>query len=133
MTARILAGAALALFLGACAAQPKPQAVVPVKPPKPDLRTQTVRMTLPAEALTVGEAAEYILDGSGYSLVLYCRQCPKTAPAIAAEPVSPLAYAKPNELTSAARALLLVLGDGHRLIIDDTIHLVTFDVAGGRL
>ncbi|MDR6293814.1 hypothetical protein E9232_006367 [Inquilinus ginsengisoli] len=132
MRAGILAGAAAALLLGACA-QPKPVPVVAVTPPKPDLRTQTVRMTLPADAFTVGEAADYILDGSGYSLVLYCRQCPKSAPAIAAEPVSPLAFAKPNELTSAARALLLILGDGRRLIIDDTIHLVTFDLSGGRL
>lgn len=132
MTARILAGVGLALFLGACAAQPKPQPVAAIKPPKPDLRTQTVRMTLPPDAATVGEAADHILDGSGYSLVLYCRQCPKSAPAIAAEPVSPLAYAMPDELTSAARALLLILGDGRRLIIDDTIHLVTFDLSRGR-
>lgn len=126
--------AAIALLLGACAAQPggRPVATA-VKPARPDLRSQTVRMTLPPDARTVGDAAEYLLEGSGYSLVLFCKQCPKAAPRLAAEPVSPLAFAKPNEITSATRALLLILGEHRQLIVDDQLHLVTFDRIGAGL
>jgi putative NADH-flavin reductase len=50
---------------------------------------------------------------------------------IAADPVSPLAYARPSELTSKTRALLLVLGGAGRVIIDDRLRLVTFDEEAG--
>jgi hypothetical protein len=131
MTGRLPILAILASLLGACAAPPGARPVSAIKPAKPDLRSQTVRMALPPDAYTVGDAAEYLLDGSGYSLVLFCKQCPKAAPRLAAEPVSPLAFAKPNETTSATRALLLILGEGRRLIVDDTLRLVTFDRTGG--
>lgn len=124
--------AAVVLSLGACAAQPGARPVTAaVKPARPDLRSQAVRMTLPPDARTIGDAAEYLLEGSGYSLVLFCKRCPKEAPRLAAEPVSPLAFAKPNEITSATRALLLILGEGRRLIVDDQLRLVTFDRTGG--
>lgn len=126
--------AAAALLLGACAVQPATRHVTTAaKPARPDLRSQTVRMTLPPDARTVGDAAEYLLEGSGYSLVLFCKRCPKAAPRLAAEPVSPLAFAKPNEITSATRALLLILGEGRRLFVDDELRLVTFDRIGAGL
>jgi hypothetical protein len=115
--------------LGACATPPPK--VVTVAPPQPDLRKQTVRMSVPPEAGTVGEAADWLLVGSGYSLVLYCAGCPKSAPGIAAEPVSPLAFAKPGETMSALRALLLILGEDRRVVLDDRLRLVTFDTMGG--
>lgn len=118
--------------LGACTTPPPvPPAAAPVVAAPQRLDAQTVRLYLPPSVRTVGQAAAWLLDGSGYDLVLYCAACPPRAAEIAADPVSPLAYARPSELTSKTRALLLVLGGAGRVIIDDRLRLVTFDEEAG--
>lgn len=73
-------------FLGACTTPPPvPPAATPVVAAPQRLDAQTVRLYLPPSVRTVGQAAAWLLDGSGYDLVLYCAACPPRAAEIAAQ------------------------------------------------
>jgi hypothetical protein len=85
-----------------------------------------VRVALPADLVSVQQATEFLLQHSGYQLALRCPKCDPAAPLIAAKPISPLAYAKPGQITSIKRALVLVLGNDDALVIDASTRTVSF-------
>jgi hypothetical protein len=88
--------------------------------PQLDLVT---RLQLPAYVHTVQDAAEYLLEPSGYRLVTTCPRCPPEAPEIARKPISPLGLHP--QLTTIKRAVLLVSGSGVHLLVDDDAKQVT--------
>ena len=139
MTSKLLIGPAC-LLLVACATPqaPMPPATEPlvfatgegVGPP--GLRTR-VRLDVPPGIETVSEAARYILEPTGYQVVLHCDGCPAEAPAIGGDPVSPLAYVAPSKMMTAERAVLLILGNDARLVVDHELRSLSFEFmpAGG--
>lgn len=82
------------------------------------------RTRLPPSARTVEQAASWLLEPSGYRLLLVCAGCPAEAAEIGRKPVSPLGL-KP-QLTTIKRALVLVAGSDVRLLVDDQSRLVSF-------
>ena len=70
---------------------------------------------------------DHLLAGTGYTVTVSCQHCPRGAPQIAFDPISPLAYAKPGEETTVERALLMVLGHDARLVVDHREKLISFE------
>jgi hypothetical protein len=95
------------------------------EPPKaiPPLELRT-RLVLPPDIKTVAQAAQYLLEPTGYKLVLSCRYCPTDSAAIATKPISPLGLK--SQVTTIERALILVAGSNVRLQIDDDAKIVSY-------
>jgi hypothetical protein len=87
------------------------------------LRVQ-VRTIYPQHMKTVGEAAQYLLEPTGYTLTLNPRIEPD-AQAIAMRQIRP--QAEGNTTVVLEEALLLLAGDDCRLIVDHPHKLVTFE------
>ncbi|MGE5515983.1 MAG: hypothetical protein ACM31D_09185 [Bacteroidota bacterium] len=115
---------ALALWLAACQAPAPgfPDAPEPLASAQPLERLTRTR--IPPSARTVEQAASWLLEPSGYHLVLVCDGCPSEAVEIGRKPVSPLGL-KP-QITTIKRALVLVAGSEVRLLVDDKSRLVSF-------
>jgi len=86
-----------------------------------------VRLELPVDAVTVEDGFDHFLAGTGYVVTVSCGECPRDAPQIAFDPISPLAYAKPGEETTVERALLMILGHDARLVVDHRAKLISFE------
>jgi hypothetical protein len=115
--------------IGGCADLPKlPSELAFLTPAEPlpalDLIT---RLQLPAHVHTVQDAADYLLEPSGYRLVTTCPQCPPEGPEIARKPISPLGLHP--QLTTIKRAVLLISGSGVHLLVDDDAKQVAFAYA----
>ena len=93
---------------------------------EPGLTTE-VRLRIPPEARSVGDLTEYLLESTGYQLVLYCRGCPDEAPRIAADPISPIAYVAQGRTMRAERAIKLALGLKSRLVVDPELRSLSFE------
>lgn len=100
-----------------------PSSVDPVVSPLQNF----VRLELPTDAVTVEDGFNHLLAGTGYTVTVSCQHCPRGAPQIAFDPISPLAYAKPGEETTVERALLMVLGRDARLVVDHREKLISFE------
>lgn len=97
-------------------------------PPAPLASVQPLerltRTRIPPSARTVEQAASWLLEPSGYRLLLVCAGCPAEAAEIGRKPVSPLGLKL--QLTTIKRALVLVAGSDVRLLVDDQSRLVSF-------
>jgi hypothetical protein len=128
--ASLLALLAMGLVTG-CADIERLREEIPLLPPPapvalPPLERIT-RLQLPAYVHTVQDAAEYLLEPSGYRLVTTCPHCPSEGPEIARKPVSPLGLHP--QLTTITRAVLLISGSGVHLLVDDDAKQVAFAYA----
>jgi hypothetical protein len=128
---RLGIAAMLALSLAGCADLSSLEHALPLAPTPapvtlPPLALIT-RLQLPASVRNVQEAAEYLLEPSGYHLVTGCRHCPPESGEIARKPISPLGLHP--QLTTIERALLLVSGSGTRLVVDDDARQVSLAYA----
>lgn len=83
-----------------------------------------VRMTIPNETTTVGEAVMYVLGPTGYKLIVG-GNASETGADIALQPVPPNAF--DGQVMSAGNALLLLIGQKDRLLVDPVHRLVSFD------
>ena len=128
---RTLLIAAATLALSGCTEIPQlahalPILVAPDPKPLPPLELLT-RLQLPGSVHTVRDAAEYLLEPSGYRLVTGCEHCPAEGSEIARKPISPLGL-RP-QITTIKRAVLLVSGSGVHLLVDDDAKEVAFAYA----
>jgi type IV pili sensor histidine kinase/response regulator len=87
------------------------------------LRLQ-VRVTFPGEIATIQEAARYLVEPIGYELTT-ASPAPRESAAIAAAPLSPLA--KNHRILSIEDALLLLIGEKNRLVVDHPHKLISFE------
>jgi type IV pili sensor histidine kinase/response regulator len=87
------------------------------------LRLQ-VRAIYPAEIATIEQAARYLVEPIGYELTT-APPAPRESAAIAAAPLSPLA--KNHRILSIEDALLLLIGEKNRLVVDHPHKLISFD------
>lgn len=98
---------------------PTPQAVsVEVNP-----LTLYVRTVYPADISTVGGAARYLLEASGYLLVTDY-PAPTKAKLIAEKSIPPIA--KVHRTMPVIDALQLLIGDGNWIVVDHAHRLVSF-------
>jgi hypothetical protein len=103
-----------------------PLLTAPDPQPVPPLELLT-RLQLPAYVHTVHDAADYLLEPSGYRLVTTCDLCPAEGAEIARKPISPLGLHP--QITTIKRAVLLVSGSGVHLLVDDSARQVAFAYA----
>lgn len=82
-----------------------------------------VRTTYPHNMTTVAEAAQYILEPTGYRLTT-SRVASRTAARLAAQPIPPIA--RLNRTMPIIDALQLLIGLNHWVIVDTQHKLVTF-------
>lgn len=82
-----------------------------------------VRTTYPQNMRTVAEAAEYVLEPTGYHLTT-SRIASRTAARLAAQPIPPIA--RLNRTMPIIDALQLLVGLDHWVIVDPQHKLVTF-------
>lgn len=115
--------ALLSIFALAACAHQKPE-------PLPTVSSMTIvtRLEYPKSAKTVQEAAEYILRPTGYHLVVDCPNCGPEAREIAEKPPSPLSL-RP-EITTIARALILIGGSRTAIVVDADHHAIAYTWAG---
>lgn len=90
-----------------------------------DLLATTITLTFPVRIVTVGEAVQYLLQRSGYSLA--------TAPVIKTETADLLALPLPSVHRhlgpiTLAQALEMLVGPAFRLIHDPVHRLVSFEL-----
>lgn len=133
MSVRTWLTASAVALMAACATTPPPLVVTePIAEPLvtvagyKDLST-TVRLDFPPDVTRVGEAVEFLLEATDYQLLVYCTGCPLDAPGVATDPISPLAFVHPLALTSAERAILLVLGQDSRIVVDNDLRSISFE------
>lgn len=117
-TAKSVAVSLLACVGAAQASTPERLAPYPIDP-----LSVYVRTSYPADVNTVGEAARYVLEPTGYRLVI-TRVASPTASRMAAESIPPIA--KLNRTMPVIDALQLLIGLNHWVIVDPTHKLVTF-------
>ncbi|MCZ4283083.1 hypothetical protein O4H49_20025 [Kiloniella laminariae] len=107
-----------------------PLVVSPVVELSPSGLSALTRMSFPAETKSVGEAARFLLEPTGYRLLVQCFGCSADAVKIVSDPISPLAFV--DEITSVKRALALVGGTDTKLVIDEENKLVSYDFKRGN-
>lgn len=90
-----------------------------------------IRLDIPKDKITVIDGVNHVIAGLGYSVELYCGGCPTEAPRIAYDPISPLAFAKPGEITTVERALIAILGSDARIVVDHNDRLISFEHRDG--
>lgn len=135
MTARSSGTLAVALMglVAGCASLPEPEGAeerIAVEPQAGiharGLATR-VRLRVPPTVTNVGELTDYLLESTGYQLVLYCKGCPEDAPRIARDPISPLAFVSEGKTMRAERAIKLALGMKARMVIDHEVRSLSFE------
>lgn len=119
-----LAPIAALLVLAGCQASSPSLVDTPAPLPSVQPLERLTRTRIPPSVRTVEQAASWLLEPSGYRLLLVCSGCPVEAAEIGRKPVSPLGL-KP-QLTTIKRALILVAGSDVRLLVDDQSRLVSF-------
>ena len=85
-------------------------------------------LNLPREITNVGQAAQYLLEPIGYKVVVP-NEAQQSTLAILNRPVSPVA-AKYG-LTTIENALLVLIGEDSRLVVDYTHKLISFEPLPG--
>ncbi len=80
--------------------------------------------TYPAEITTVGQAIMFILASTDYKVLIGSSQYPSSCE-IAGRPIPP--EAEQNKVMPIYKALLLLIGNDSRLIIDPDRKLLTFE------
>lgn len=115
---------AIMLVLVACQGPALGPMDTPTPLPSVQPLERLTRTRIPPSARTVEQAASWLLEPSGYRLLLVCDGCPAEAAEIGRKPISPLGL-KP-QLTTVKRALVLVAGSDVRLLVDDQARLVSF-------
>lgn len=125
---KILKIAILVATLAGCATEYVPLNSVSVNETKSyrDLSTK-VRLDFPPHITSVGDAIEHVLEATDYQLLVYCTGCPQEAAKIAEDPISPLAFVYPLATTSAERAILLILGDDSRIVMDHGLRSISLE------
>jgi len=91
-----------------------------------------IRINIPSHAKTVGDIADYLLEGTSYQLLIYCDFCNKDAQRIINEPISPLLYASDRHVTQRQQALVLAAGSEAQLIIDHDLNSITYGYLPGE-
>lgn len=83
-----------------------------------------VRMTIPLTTTTVGQAAMYVLEPTGYKFAVGA-PASLTAAKIALLPIPPEAFN--GEVMRVKDALLMLIGNDNRLLVDEKHRLISFD------
>jgi len=83
-----------------------------------------VRLSFPQELKTAGAAAQYLMEPLGYQLKVLPPAAPE-ALQIARTGISPLA--RTGAVVPLEEALLLLVGNKNRVVIDHEHHLFTFE------
>ena len=85
-------------------------------------------LNLPGELTNVGQAAQYILEPTGYKLVVP-NEAQQDTLAILNRPVSPVAVK--YGFTTIENALLVLIGSDARIVVDREHKLITFEMMPG--
>lgn len=82
-----------------------------------------MRTAYPPEAKTVSDAAEFLLEPTGYELKLDA-PAPRDAQELASQPITPIA--RLHRTMTIIDALLVLVGTEHYLVIDREHKLISF-------